>query len=147
MIRLREIRKARGLTQKQLADSIGITESAIGLYENGKRKPNYEMLLRLGEVLNCSVDDLVRTQCVTDDYLNLNMNIDQLDLRVRMCGKNVSDEQWERIKRYAHEVANEDDNEEKPVHLGKQSLEEVARRLQELNARIESLERNNGKKE
>lgn len=59
MIRLREIRQARGLTMKELGEAIGVTESAIGLYENGRRKPDYNKLSQIAQVLNCSIDDLV----------------------------------------------------------------------------------------
>lgn len=59
MIRLREIRQARGLTMKELGEAIGVTESAIGLYENGRRKPDYDKLRLIAQVLNCSIDDLV----------------------------------------------------------------------------------------
>lgn len=56
---LREIRKSRGLTMKQLGDMVGVTESAIGLWETGKREPKNEMLLKLGEALDCSVLDII----------------------------------------------------------------------------------------
>lgn len=59
MLRLREIRKRRKLTMKQLGEMVGVTESAIGLYETGRRKPDYEMLLKLGEALDCSVPDII----------------------------------------------------------------------------------------
>ena len=48
MFMLREIRKTRGLTMKEVADAVGVTEGAIGLYETGRRKPDYETLLKLG---------------------------------------------------------------------------------------------------
>lgn len=59
MFRLREIRKLKGLTMKELGALVGVTESAIGLYENGRRKPDYEMLLKLSEALDCSVADIL----------------------------------------------------------------------------------------
>lgn len=59
MLRLREIRKSRKLTMKQLGEMVGVTESAIGMYETGRRKPDYEMLLKLGEALDCSVPDII----------------------------------------------------------------------------------------
>ena len=59
MLRLREVRKSRRLTMKQLGELVGVTESAIGMYETGRRKPDYEMLLKLGEALDCSVLDIV----------------------------------------------------------------------------------------
>lgn len=59
MIRLRELRRAKGMTMKELGEAIGVTESAIGLYENGRRKPNYEKLQLIARTLGCSIDELV----------------------------------------------------------------------------------------
>lgn len=68
---IRERRKAMGLTQKQLAKLIDVTESQVSQIENGKRNPGFETLLKLGEVFGCSVDDIVRNKkipaTVTDD--------------------------------------------------------------------------------
>lgn len=55
---IRRLRKAKGLTQKELANLLGVTESAVNQYENGKRRPKYEILLRLGEVLECPVAEI-----------------------------------------------------------------------------------------
>ena len=59
MENLRIIRKAKGLTMKELGEAVGVTESMIGMIETGSRKPSFELLLKLGEELECSVDDLV----------------------------------------------------------------------------------------
>ena len=56
---IRQIRKARGLTQKQLADMIDVSESIISQYENGRKSPSNETLLKLGEALDCSVSDIL----------------------------------------------------------------------------------------
>ena len=56
---LRQIRKSRGLTMKQLGDLVGKSEPAIGLYETGNREPDFETLLKLADVLNCSVDSIL----------------------------------------------------------------------------------------
>lgn len=58
MKEMRKIRKAKGLTMKELGSIVGVTESAISQYETGKRQADYEMLLKLSEALGCSVDDL-----------------------------------------------------------------------------------------
>lgn len=55
---LRKIRKARGLTMKQLAELVDVTESAIGQYETGKRSPSYKVLMRICEALRCQVEDI-----------------------------------------------------------------------------------------
>ena len=59
MLNLKTIRKSRGLTQQQLAKLIGVTESAVGQYETDRRKPSYEVLLKLSDVLQCTVEELL----------------------------------------------------------------------------------------
>lgn len=44
---------------KELGEMIGVTESAIGMYEKGRRSPDYEKLLKIGEALHCSVAELI----------------------------------------------------------------------------------------
>lgn len=70
---IRQIRKARGLTQKQLADMIDVSESIISQYENGKKSPSNETLLKLGEALDCSVSDIL------DDRKALNFALSTLE--------------------------------------------------------------------
>ena len=57
---IRHYRKKKGLTMKELAALVGVTESTISLYETGKREPNFETLLKLGEILDCTSDELLR---------------------------------------------------------------------------------------
>lgn len=53
------LRKARGLTQKQVATEIGLSEIAIQNYESGRRKPAYNALLALADYFDVSVDYLM----------------------------------------------------------------------------------------
>lgn len=70
MNRIREIRKRRGITQKQLADALQVTESAVSHWEKGRRDPDLETLLKIGEVLECSVDSLLGRDATTVDDLS-----------------------------------------------------------------------------
>ena len=56
---LKELRKSRGITQKQLAIAISASERGIQQYELGERKPSYEMLLALADYFHVSLDYLV----------------------------------------------------------------------------------------
>lgn len=56
MLKLRELRKNCGLTMKELGAEIGVAESTISQYETGKRQPDYETLLKLGEFFGVSMD-------------------------------------------------------------------------------------------
>lgn len=60
MLMMRAARKAKGLTMKELGKLVGVSESAISQYETGKREMDYETLLKIGEVLECSADYLLR---------------------------------------------------------------------------------------
>lgn len=53
------IRKESHATQQEVADYLGISRQAYGNYESGKREPDYETLLKLGEYFNCSIDYLL----------------------------------------------------------------------------------------
>lgn len=56
---LKEIRLARGLTQQQLADAVGITDAAVCQHESGAREPNIEMIRKYCEVLHCTPNELL----------------------------------------------------------------------------------------
>ena len=48
--RLKELRKEKGLTQAELALSLGISTPTVVMWETGKRKPQFEMLNKLYDV-------------------------------------------------------------------------------------------------
>jgi len=52
-------RKKLKLTQSELAEVLGIKRSAINRYENGHAYPSIEMLLKMSEYFNVSVDYLL----------------------------------------------------------------------------------------
>lgn len=55
-----ERRKEVGLTQKQLANLLGLKRSSISKWENGASKPRAETLKKLADLLNCTVDELLK---------------------------------------------------------------------------------------
>jgi len=58
--RLRELRKAAGLTQEALADRAGLPHTHVSAMERGIKLPNLITLLRLAVALDCKVAKLVR---------------------------------------------------------------------------------------
>lgn len=52
MNRIRDIRKARGLTQKQLADKIGANQSTVSKIEKGIANPTQQIMTRLADALD-----------------------------------------------------------------------------------------------
>jgi putative transcriptional regulator len=58
-MRLRELRHIKGLTLKQVAQKAKVSESAMSLYERGKRNPNLVTAYRIAKALGVTVDELI----------------------------------------------------------------------------------------
>ena len=50
-----ERRQARGLSQRELAELVGTTQSAIARLERGGRPPRIDTLLRIADALDCDL--------------------------------------------------------------------------------------------
>lgn len=83
--KLKELRLQNNLTQKQLAERLGIAHSIISYYESGNRYPSYDVLVKIAKTFH-----------VTCDYL---LDID----RVKTI--DVSELSWEDVK-VVEQVAN-----------------------------------------
>ena len=57
--RLRELRTAAGLTQRELAKRSGTSSAAISNFEAGNNAPTLGTLVRLAEALGCDLTELV----------------------------------------------------------------------------------------
>ena len=57
--KFKKLRQAYGLTQVKMADKLNVSASAIGMYEQGRRKPDSDMLKKICKVFNVSVDYLL----------------------------------------------------------------------------------------
>lgn len=68
--RLRAVRQERGYTQKQLANSLGVTEQAVSKWERETSYPDIMMLNGISEVLECSLDYLFQFEPGKKNLLN-----------------------------------------------------------------------------
>jgi len=57
--RLRKLRQQRGLSQADLGGEIGVAQSTVGMWESGKREPDFETLLKLARFFSVSVSYLL----------------------------------------------------------------------------------------
>lgn len=69
MLRLKELRENRNLTQAELAKLLKVSPSAIGMYEQGRRDPDSSTLKKLSVLFNVSVDYLLDNQPPQKDPL------------------------------------------------------------------------------
>ena len=57
--KLKDLRQQAGLTQKQLADQLGVTKSVVSFYERSERTPSPDVLRKLAAVFHVSTDFLL----------------------------------------------------------------------------------------
>lgn len=83
---LRELRSSAGLTQKELANKLEISPSAVGMYEHGRRKPDYEMLIKVSRLFSVSIDSLVGNTDVSNEATDI---IKEMQSRI-LNGNNIT---------------------------------------------------------
>lgn len=54
--RLREVRKSKKIIQQELADRLGIKRNTYSDWENGKTEPTFEILVKLADLFDISLD-------------------------------------------------------------------------------------------
>jgi DNA-binding Xre family transcriptional regulator len=57
-LRLRRVMTMKGITQEELAERTGLTQTMISLYINGKNNPSFYAVDKIAKALGCSLDDL-----------------------------------------------------------------------------------------
>ena len=72
-MRLKELRKERGLSLKEIAEILGVADSTVSLYENSKREASYAILQKLSVFFGVSIDYLLgvsedRQDCQNSPY-------------------------------------------------------------------------------
>ena len=60
LLGLREIRRKKGFSQVKVSLELNISREAISNYENGKRSPDVDMLVKFSDYFNVSIDYLIR---------------------------------------------------------------------------------------
>ena len=91
---LKIARERKGLSQKDMAESIGVAKSTYSLYESGNREPGVPTIKKIADVLNVSADEL------------LGINIEQTTLAAHFDGDEYTEEELEEIRQFAEFVKN-----------------------------------------
>ena len=58
-MRLKELRKKKGISQLRLATELNTTQNTISRYETGEREPGIDELIKIADYFNVSVDYLI----------------------------------------------------------------------------------------
>jgi transcriptional regulator, cro/CI family len=56
---IKKIRESRGMLQYELANRMGVKQASVSAWESGKAMPSAENLLKLADILDCTVDALL----------------------------------------------------------------------------------------
>ena len=86
---LKEARLKSGISQKDLAESIGVAKSTYSLYESGKREPNVDTIKKIASSLNVSADTL------------LGIDNEPITLAAHFEGDEYTESEVEEIKNFA----------------------------------------------
>ncbi|MDR4995344.1 helix-turn-helix transcriptional regulator [Bacillus altitudinis] len=71
---LKKIRKEKKLTQQYMADKLGISRPAYTAYELGKREPDHNTLIAISNILDVSIDFLLKGRNSIDEQTSRILN-------------------------------------------------------------------------
>ena len=92
---LKEARLKSGISQKDLAENIGVAKSTYSLYESGKREPNVDTIKKIASSLNVSADTL------------LGIDNEPTTLAAHFEGDEYTESEMEEIRNFAAFVKNQ----------------------------------------
>ncbi len=58
-MKLRTLRKMKGMRQRELAEALGVALSTIAMWETANREPNLAMIRKIADFFSVSIEDLV----------------------------------------------------------------------------------------
>ena len=91
---LKIAREKKNMTQKEVAESIGVAKSTYSLYESGNREPNVQTIKKIADTLNVSADDL------------LGLNEQPVTMAAHFDGNEFTEAELDDIRAYAEFVKN-----------------------------------------
>ena len=65
MHRIKDLREAKGLTQEQVAQQLGVTQGTIAHWESGARTPTLSNMVKIADFLGVSLDEAMGRTAVS----------------------------------------------------------------------------------
>ena len=93
-IRIRDFRESKGLTQKELAEIVGVQDAVISNWETGRNRPNVDVLKKLCTALNTSADELIgikrkENKGLSNEAKKVAAAFDNSDDKIKQIIKNI----------------------------------------------------------
>lgn len=57
-LNIEQLRREKGITQKDFAERLGVTQGAVSQWEKGFSRPSIDKLSQIVNILGCNIDDL-----------------------------------------------------------------------------------------
>ncbi|MDR9866431.1 helix-turn-helix transcriptional regulator [Lactococcus cremoris] len=88
---LKTLRKINGLTQKELAEKLKIKQNSYRDWENGKSEPNIEMLVRIADYFDVSLDYLMggKMKNITEEF---SLCLKKIRMKRKLSQKQIAEE-------------------------------------------------------
>ncbi len=115
--RIKQLRMERGLSQDQLAALLGISRSAVGMYETGKREPDLETCEAIADIFNIDMDYLTGRSNTEKMHLTITDTDPQLDELTRNA-KQLNAQGLQKLVDLSDDLVASGKYEKKPLHVG-----------------------------
>ena len=99
--KIRNARKSLGLTQRQLAEQLGVSNTSISNWEKGLSRPDADMIQKLCDVLRLQPNDFYGTNETPDD--GIRRPVSDEDIKFALFGGDgeITDAMFDEVKRFA----------------------------------------------
>ncbi len=103
-IKIKELRIKKDINQEQLAELLGTTKQTVSRYEKGDRQANQDILFKLSDIFNVSVDYFFPPKQNTSDEfekalrMTENLNVKDMEFLNHLIEKTLSMDETERDK-------------------------------------------------
>lgn len=86
-----QLRKAKGLSQKETAALIGVTQATLSAYERGRNEPPVEIIVRLSYLFGCPVDILVQRDRLMRTSVDALEQLEDLRRKIAECEEQMAE--------------------------------------------------------
>ena len=99
--RIREGRKAAALTQRQLADRLGVSNTSISNWEKGLSRPDADMIQKMCQILSVQPNYFYGTENAPAENGKRSVNDDDIKFALFGGDGEITDAMFDEVKRFA----------------------------------------------
>lgn len=93
---LKKLREENKISQQKLANELKVSQSTVGMWENGKNKPEFDTLIKIADYFNVSVDYLLGKS--ENKKMPADENISELDKKLINLLLDLSPDEIQRVR-------------------------------------------------